>query len=62
VNQASALWARPKSELSEADYRSHYRHVANDYSDPLAWVHSKVEGSYEYTLLLFIPSRAAYDL
>ena len=62
VNQASALWARPKSELSEADYRSYYKRVASDYSDPLAWVHSKVEGTYEYTLLLFIPSRAAYDL
>jgi molecular chaperone HtpG len=62
VNQASALWTRPKSELSEADYRGFYKHAAGDYTDPLAWVHSKVEGTYEYTLLLFIPSRAPYDM
>jgi molecular chaperone HtpG len=62
VNQASALWARPKSELTEQDYKDFYRHVAGDFSDPLAWLHAKVEGTYEYTLLLFIPSRAPYDL
>ena len=62
VNQASALWARPKSELSEQDYKDFYRHVAGDFTDPLAWVHSKIEGTYEYTLLLFIPSRAPFDL
>ena len=62
VNQASALWARPKSELTEQDYRDFYRHVAGDFTDPLAWVHSKIEGTYEYTLLLFVPSRAPFDL
>jgi molecular chaperone HtpG len=62
VNQASALWVRPKSELSEADYHGFYRHAAGDYTEPLAWVHSKIEGTYEYTLLLFIPSRAPYDM
>jgi molecular chaperone HtpG len=62
VNQASALWARPKSELTEQDYRDFYQHVTSDFTDPLAWVHSKIEGTYEYTLLLFIPSRAPYDL
>jgi molecular chaperone HtpG len=62
VNQASALWTRAKSELSDKDYYAFYRHVANEYTDPLAWLHSKVEGTYEYTLLLFIPSRAPYDL
>jgi molecular chaperone HtpG len=62
VNQASALWTRPKSELTEQDYRDFYKYVANDFADPLAWVHSRVEGTYEYTLLLFIPSRAPYDL
>jgi molecular chaperone HtpG len=62
VNQASALWTRPKSELNDQDYNAFYRHVANEYTDPLAWLHSKVEGTYEYTLLLFIPSRAPYDL
>jgi molecular chaperone HtpG len=62
VNQASALWVRPKSDLSEADYNGFYRHVSGDYHNPLAWVHSKVEGTYEYTLLLFVPSRAPYDM
>jgi molecular chaperone HtpG len=62
VNQAAALWARPKSELSEQDYKDFYKHVTGDLTDPLAWVHSKVEGTYEYTLLLFIPSRAPFDL
>ncbi len=62
VNQASALWARPKSELTDQDYRDFYRHAAGDFTDPLAWVHSKIEGTYEYTLLLFIPSRAPFDL
>jgi molecular chaperone HtpG len=62
VNQASALWARPKAELADQDYRDFYRHIATDFTDPLAWLHSKVEGTYEYTLLLFIPGRAPYDL
>jgi molecular chaperone HtpG len=62
VNQASALWARPKSELTEQDYKDFYRHVTGDVTDPLTWVHSKIEGTYEYTLLLFIPSRAPFDL
>jgi molecular chaperone HtpG len=62
VNQASALWARPKSELTEQDYKDFYKHAAGDFTDPLAWLHSKVEGTYEYTLLLFIPSRAPFDL
>ena len=62
VNQASALWTRPKSELGDSDYNDFYRHIAGEFTDPLAWVHSKVEGTYEYTLLLFLPSRAPYDL
>jgi molecular chaperone HtpG len=62
VNQASALWTRPKSELTDQDYKDFYRHVAGDFTDPLAWVHSKIEGTYEYTLLLFIPSKAPFDL
>ena len=62
VNQAAALWARPKSELTEQDYKDFYQHVTGDFTDPLAWVHSKIEGTYEYTLLLFVPSRAPFDL
>jgi molecular chaperone HtpG len=62
VNQASALWSRPKSELSEPDYADFYRHITSDVTGPLAYLHSKIEGTYEYTLLLFIPSRAPYDL
>ena len=62
VNQASALWTRPKSEISDQEYIDFYKHIASDYADPLSWVHSKIEGTYEYTLLLFIPARAPYDL
>jgi molecular chaperone HtpG len=62
VNRASALWARPKSEISEADYNEFYKHVAHDFADPLAHLHSKMEGTYEYTLLLFIPASAPFDL
>jgi molecular chaperone HtpG len=62
VNKASALWARAKSVLSDSDYNDFYRHITGEFTDPLAWVHSKIEGTYEYTLLLFIPSHAPYDL
>ncbi|MFL6579547.1 MAG: molecular chaperone HtpG [Burkholderiales bacterium] len=62
VNQASALWARPKSEITEEQYREFYKHVSHDFEAPLAWVHAKVEGKSEYTQLLYIPSRAPFDL
>jgi molecular chaperone HtpG len=62
VNQASALWTRPKGSISEQEYHDFYRHISGDYGDPLAYVHSKIEGTYEYTLLLFIPAHAPYDL
>jgi molecular chaperone HtpG len=62
VNHAAALWARPKSELTEQDYSEFYRHIASDFAGPLGYLHSKIEGTYEYTLLLFIPPRAPYDL
>jgi molecular chaperone HtpG len=62
VNRASALWVRPKSEISEADYNEFYKHVAHDFADPLAHLHSKMEGTYEYTLLLFVPASAPFDL
>jgi molecular chaperone HtpG len=62
VNQASALWARPKSEISEEQYHEFYKHVAHDFEAPLAYSHNKVEGRKEYTQLLYIPSRAPFDL
>jgi molecular chaperone HtpG len=62
INQASALWTRPKSDITEAQYHEFYKHVAHDFEPPLAYVHAKVEGRQEYTQLLFIPQRAPYDL
>ena len=62
VNQASALWARPKSEISDEQYKEFYKHVAHDFEDPLAYVHAKVEGKQEYTQLLYIPQRAPFDM
>ncbi len=62
VNSASALWARAKSEISDDEYNEFYKHVAHDFEDPLARTHNRVEGNYEYTSLLYIPSRAPFDL
>jgi molecular chaperone HtpG len=62
VNQASALWARPKSEITQDQYHEFYKHVAHDFEPPLAYVHAKVEGKQEYTQLLYIPSKAPFDL
>lgn len=62
INQASALWTRAKSEISEEEYREFYKHVAHDYEDPLLWNHSRMEGKLEYTSLLYIPQRAPFDL
>ena len=62
INQASALWARSKSEINEEQYQELYKHVAHDVEPPLAYTHVKVEGRQEYTLLLFIPQRAPFDL
>lgn len=62
INQASALWARSKSEISEEQYQEFYKHVAHDFEPPLAYLHAKVEGKQEYTQLLYIPSRAPFDL
>jgi molecular chaperone HtpG len=62
VNQASALWARPKSEITEEQYHEFYKHVAHDFETPLAYSHNRVEGTKEYTQLLYIPSRAPFDL
>lgn len=62
VNRASALWTRPKSEITDAEYQEFYKHVAHDAGNPLAWSHNKVEGKLEYTSLLFVPGRAPFDL
>ena len=62
INAATALWTRNKSELGDDDYNGFYKHVAHDFEDPLAWVHSRVEGNLEYSVLLFIPARAPFDL
>ena len=62
VNQASALWARPKNEISDEQYREFYKHVGHDFDDPLAWIHARVEGRQEYTQLLYIPAHAPFDL
>jgi molecular chaperone HtpG len=62
VNEATALWVRPKGEISDDEYKAFYKHVAHDFTDPLTWSHNKVEGKLEYTSLLYVPSRAPFDL
>ncbi|WP_346798927.1 molecular chaperone HtpG [Halomonas sp. Bachu 37] len=62
VNEATALWVRPKSDISDDEYKAFYKHVAHDFSDPLTWSHNKVEGKLEYTSLLYVPGRAPFDL
>lgn len=62
VNQASAIWTRSKSDITDEQYKEFYKHVSHDYSDPLNWTHNKVEGRSEYTQLLYIPLRAPFDL
>ena len=62
INQASALWARAKSEITEEQYKEFYKHVSHDFEDPLAWAHAQVEGKSEYTQLLYVPAHAPFDL
>jgi molecular chaperone HtpG len=62
VNQAGALWARSKNDITEEQYHEFYKHVAHDYEPPLAYTHNRVEGTKEYTQLLYIPARAPFDL
>jgi len=62
VNKASALWTRPRNEVSEQEYKEFYKHVAHDFEDPMKWVHSHVEGNQSYKTLFYIPSRAPFDL
>lgn len=62
VNEASALWTRPKKDVTADQYKSFYQTLTHDNEDPLAWSHHRVEGNTEYTQLLYIPSHAPYDL
>ncbi|MFP8965245.1 molecular chaperone HtpG [Pokkaliibacter sp. CJK22405] len=62
VNKATALWTRNRNEVTDEEYTEFYKHVAHDYTDPLAWAHNKVEGKLEYTSLLYVPSQAPFDL
>jgi len=62
INQSSALWTLQKSEISSDDYQSFYKHVSHDFDDALSWAHNQVEGSQNYTSLLYIPSKAPMDM
>jgi molecular chaperone HtpG len=62
VNQANALWARSKNDVTEEQYKAFYQHVGHDFSDPLAWTHNRVEGKQEYIQLLYLPAKAPFDL
>jgi len=62
VNQASALWTRPKAQITDEQYAEFYKHVAHDTDEPLCWAHARVEGRQEYTQLLYVPGRAPFDL
>ncbi|HEY0563595.1 MAG TPA: molecular chaperone HtpG [Methylophilus sp.] len=62
INKASALWARSKNDITEQEYQEFYKHVSHDYENPLAYTHSRVEGKQEYISLLYVPSKAPFDL
>ena len=62
INKAQALWTRNKSDISDEEYNEFYKHIAHDFSDPVAWSHNRVEGKQEYTSLLYIPARAPFDM
>ncbi|RAN82119.1 molecular chaperone HtpG [Bacillus sp. SRB_336] len=62
VNAASALWTKPKSEISDEDYQSFYKSLGHDFNDALAWTHNRVEGSQSFTTLLYLPSQPPFDL
>ena len=62
INQASAIWARSKAEVTDEQYEDFYKHISHDFKKPLAWAHARVEGKSEYTQLLYIPSKAPFDL
>ncbi len=62
VNRASALWTRPRTDIKDEEYQEFYKHVSHDFEDALSWSHNKVEGKLEYTSLLYVPTRAPFDL
>lgn len=62
INQASALWTKSKSEVKKEEYIEFYKHISHDYEEPMSWSHNRVEGTNEYTSLLYIPARAPFDL
>ncbi len=62
VNKGTALWMRNKSDISEDEYKDFYQHIAHDFEEPLAWAHNRVEGTNEYSALLYVPKRAPWDL
>ncbi|MFZ2318979.1 MAG: molecular chaperone HtpG [Pseudomonas sp.] len=62
VNRASALWTRPRTEVKDEEYQEFYKHVSHDFENPLSWSHNKVEGTLEYSSLLYVPARAPFDL
>ncbi|MHC8367913.1 molecular chaperone HtpG [Pseudomonas sp. ZT5P21] len=62
VNRASALWTRPRTEIKDEEYQEFYKHIAHDFENPLSWSHNKVEGKLEYSSLLYVPTRAPFDL
>lgn len=62
INKANALWRRPKNEITDEEYQEFYKHISHDWEDALAWSHNRVEGNLEYTSLLYLPSRAPFDL
>ncbi|MCX2981473.1 molecular chaperone HtpG [Halieaceae bacterium IMCC14734] len=62
INEAQALWTRSRDDVSEEEYLEFYKHISNDFEPPLKWSHNKVEGKFEYTSLLYIPTRAPFDM
>lgn len=62
VNDATALWTLPRTEIKDEEYKEFYKHIAHDFEDPLTWSHNRVEGKLDYTSLLYIPKRAPFDM
>lgn len=62
INKSDALWIRSKNDISDEEYKEFYKHLSHDFADPLLWAHNKVEGNQEYTSLLYVPSKAPWDL